>query len=130
MWASPVIADKFGRLALMRFAGVIGVIGAGLQAGSVSTSMLIVARLVAGAAMGICAGTVPTYQAEIAPPTTRGLIVGLHGMLSTKPLLSYNSRADFVAASMIGFGNVIAGWIGVGMFHVHGQVINFHRHTL
>ena len=79
MWASPVIADKFGRLALMRFAGVIGVIGAGLQAGSVSTTMLIIARLVAGAAMGICAGTVPTYQAEIAPPMNRGLIVGLHG---------------------------------------------------
>ncbi|KAF7186641.1 MFS glucose transporter mfs1 [Pseudocercospora fuligena] len=103
MWASPVIADKFGRLALMRFAGVIGVIGAGLQAGSVSTTMLIIARLVAGAAMGICAGTVPTYQAEIAPPMNRGLIVGLH-------------------ASMIGFGNVIAGWIGVGFFHVNGQV--------
>ncbi|KAK4501065.1 hypothetical protein PRZ48_006871 [Zasmidium cellare] len=103
MWASPVIADKFGRLALMRFGGIIGVIGAALQAGSVSTSMLIVARLISGAAMGICAGTVPTYQAEIAPPMNRGLIVGLH-------------------ASMIGFGNVIAAWVGVAFWSVNSQV--------
>lgn len=80
MWASPVIADRFGRLALMRFGGAVGVVGAALQAGSVSTTMLIIARFVAGAAMGICAGTVPTYQAEISPPMNRGLIVGLHGM--------------------------------------------------
>lgn len=87
MWTSPWVGDRYGRRAVIRLGAVIGVLGAALQAGSVSTSMLIVARMVAGAAMGILAGTVPIYQAEIAPPANRGLIVGLHGEHSMRPLL-------------------------------------------
>lgn len=82
MWSCPLIGDKFGRRAMLRLGAVIGIIGAALQAGSVSTTMFLIARFVAGAGMGILAGTVPMYQAEISPPANRGLLVGLHGMSS------------------------------------------------
>lgn len=86
LWTCPVVGDKFGRKAVIRLGSVIGVIGAALQAGSVSTTMFLIARFVAGAAMGILAGTVALYEAEISPPANRGLIVGLHGKFLCRTL--------------------------------------------
>jgi MFS family permease len=60
MFTTPWIGDRYGRLWVMRLGGAMGVLGAALQAGSISTTMLLIARLIAGTAMGICAGTVPT----------------------------------------------------------------------
>lgn len=79
--ACPVFGDRYGRRKVIGLGAMLSVIGAALQAGSVNPAMMIVARLIVGLGMGILIATVPLYQAEIAPPSNRGLIVGLHGML-------------------------------------------------
>ena len=72
------------------------IIGSALQAGSVNPSMLIVARAILGIGIGFLLSGVPLYQAEIAPPSSRGLIVGLHGMLvqnAPRPMQKYPTDA-------------------------------------
>lgn len=77
--ACPIVGDRYGRKKVIGLGAITSVIGAALQAGSVNPAMMIVARLIVGVGMGILIATVPLYQAEIAPPSNRGLIVGLHG---------------------------------------------------
>ena len=55
--------------------------------------MMIAGRFIAGLACGIILSVVPVYIAEVSPPTHRGLIVGLQGM-------------------MISIGFMVANWIG------------------
>ncbi|KAK5058471.1 hypothetical protein LTR69_006876 [Exophiala sideris] len=100
--ACPVIGDRYGRKKVIGLGAVTSVIGAALQAGSVNPAMMIIARLIVGAGMGILLATVPLYQAEIAPPSNRGFIVGIH-------------------ASLIGFGSMISNWIGVAFYYVPGS---------
>jgi MFS family permease len=45
---------------------------------------------------------VPLYQSEIAPPSIRGLLVGMHGAL-------------------IGTGYMIASWTGLGFYFVNAS---------
>lgn len=71
--------NRYGRKSGIALGATVSVIGAALQAGSVNPDMMIVARLVVGAGMGILLPAVPLYQAEIAPPSNRGLLVGMHG---------------------------------------------------
>jgi MFS family permease len=75
-------AAKYGRRAPIAVGGALSLIGGALQAGMVNAAMCTVARLILGAGIGLLLTAVPTYQAEIAPPSGRGLIVGLHGMLA------------------------------------------------
>lgn len=76
----PWGARTYGRRAPIA-AGAVGVIiGGGLQAGCVNSSMLAVARVIIGLGIGNILPGVPLYQAEVSPPHGRGLMVGLHGM--------------------------------------------------
>ena len=43
--------------------------------------MFIVARFIMGFGIGILVTLVPLYQSEVSPPESRGLMVGLHGVL-------------------------------------------------
>lgn len=78
-YATPMVGDRYGRKKVIALGAAISVVGAALQAGAINVAMLIAARCIIGAGMGILLATVPLYQAEIAPPSSRGLIVGLHG---------------------------------------------------
>ena len=59
--AAP-INDKWGRKKSMIVGAAFGIVGAALQAGAVSTAMLIVGRLIIGFAIGILTMVVPVYQ--------------------------------------------------------------------
>jgi MFS family permease len=59
---------------------LIALVGTAIQAGSVAVEMFIVGRILAGIAVGMLYSSIPTYQSEIAPPATRGWIVGLHSL--------------------------------------------------
>ncbi|KAJ9608743.1 hypothetical protein H2200_006514 [Cladophialophora chaetospira] len=100
--ACPPYADGFGRKHALALGGLVSLFGAALQAGSTNISMLVAARVFVGAGIGVTISCVPLYQAEISPPANRGIIVGLH-------------------ASMIGFGTLLATWLGVAFFHVPGS---------
>lgn len=106
------IGDAIGRRQLIFLASVVSVIGSALQGGAVHIGMLIAGRLLAGIAVGQLSSTVPIYcvsalgrisvprflntsQAEIAPPSIRGMLSGL---------LQWMLSWGFFAAQWIGYG--------------------------
>lgn len=103
----PIVGDRWGRRIVIGLGGVISVVGAALQAGSVNPAMLIVARFVVGAGMGILLATVPLYQTEISPPSNRGLIVGIHG----KPFVIHCSAMPPALKSPIDMLYSISDWV-------------------
>ncbi|KAG1719299.1 general substrate transporter [Suillus lakei] len=92
------MSDKHGRKITMNTAALICIIGGALQAGSINVAMLLVARFITGWGIGMMVVLIPIFQAEISPPSSRGLLVGQHG-------------------AWIVFGYAIASWVGVGTFY-------------
>ncbi|SMY21702.1 unnamed protein product [Zymoseptoria tritici ST99CH_1A5] len=77
IWSS----DHFGRKRSLQLGCVICLVGAGIMTGSVNISMFIVSRFIIGFGIGVLVTLVPLYQSEVSPPESRGLMVGLHGVL-------------------------------------------------
>lgn len=75
----PWISNRYGRKFPIFLSSVSVIIGGGMQAGIVNAAMLCVARVIQGLSNGLVLSGIPLYQAEVAPPHTRGLMVGLHG---------------------------------------------------
>ncbi|KAJ5577564.1 uncharacterized protein N7459_006528 [Penicillium hispanicum] len=90
--------DRFGRKFTIQMGALICLFGATLQAAAQNLSMILVGRILAGWAVGLMSMSVPVYQAELAHPRSRGLIVGL-------------------AQQMIGIGFIVSTWIGYGSLH-------------
>ncbi|KAH7014095.1 general substrate transporter [Microdochium trichocladiopsis] len=87
------LADKFSRKYTILIACILTIIGSVLQCAATGVGMMIAGRAVAGIGCGQLLPVVPTYLAETAPPSRRGFLVGLQGMMIA-----------------IGFG--VANWIG------------------
>lgn len=62
-----------GRRRSITIGAWIMIIGAILQASSYSRAQLIVGRIVSGYGMGIINSTVPVFQAEFSPKSSRGV---------------------------------------------------------
>lgn len=77
----PTCADRWGRRWALAIGCVFVIVGGVLQAGSVAVAMLCVSRFITGVGVGVLLSGVPLFQAEISPPHSRGLMVGLHGKL-------------------------------------------------
>jgi MFS family permease len=73
------VSDRWGRKAPIAVGSAFVVVGGALQAGAVNIAMLAVARVIVGVGIGFLLPAIPLYQAEVAPPHSRGLMVGLHG---------------------------------------------------
>ena len=71
------LSDWLGRKKALAIAGVLGLIGSALVAGSVNVAMLIAVRIIQGAGLGMLLALVPLYLSEVAPPRRRGLMTGL-----------------------------------------------------
>ncbi|CRG88781.1 putative quinate permease [Talaromyces islandicus] len=91
------LSDKLGRVKTLQLACVFCIVGGAIQAGSVHISMLLVGRFISGFGVGFMATLVPIYQSEIAPPETRGALVGSHGIF-------------------ILLGYALSAWIGYGVW--------------
>ncbi len=77
------LADRFGRRRLLMLTAAVfglGAIGAALAPG---TALLIVARIVAGTAIGIASFVAPLYISEIAPVDIRGKLVSINQVALT-----------------------------------------------
>lgn len=98
----PILSSKFGRRLPLGVGSIFVIVGGALQAGTVHSAMMCVARIVTGIGIGHFLPGCPLYQAEVAPAHNRGFMVGLH-------------------AGVVGAGFAVAQWIGVAFFHVHGQ---------
>jgi sugar porter (SP) family MFS transporter len=95
-------ADKFGRCKAIFIATCITIVGSALQAGSVHIGMFLAARFITGFGVGGLVMLIPLWQSEVAPPFSRGLLVGLHGV---SILIGYN----------------LSSWIGYGFFFVNAS---------
>ena len=77
MWS----AERFGRERCIQLGCIISIVGATIMTASVDIPMFIVARFIMGFGIGVLVTLVPLYQSEVSPPESRGLMVGLHGVL-------------------------------------------------
>lgn len=89
------LGDSLGRKKTIFVGGLISTIGCALQAGAVSTGMLIAGRIISGIAIGILTAVVPMYCSEIAEASYRGALSGL---------LQWMLCWGFLFAQWIGYG--------------------------
>ncbi|OTB02627.1 hypothetical protein M426DRAFT_322546 [Hypoxylon sp. CI-4A] len=74
------ISNKWGRKKANLSAASIAVIAGVMQSASYHFPMLMVARILCGIGAGMVLANSPVYMSEVAPPHTRGLLVGLQGI--------------------------------------------------
>lgn len=94
--------DKLGRRWAIFSASSVCVVGGVLQTSSVHVGMFMAARFITGLGVGALVTLIPLWQTEVAPPRTRGFLVGLHGV--------------FI---LIGYS--LASWVGVGFYYVNAR---------
>ncbi|MBB6143597.1 sugar porter (SP) family MFS transporter [Silvibacterium bohemicum] len=76
--AGGAIADRIGRRSTLLWGGVIFLIGSLLAPASPNAITLILARGLLGIAIGFTSVTAPVYVSELAPPRSRGTLIGLY----------------------------------------------------
>lgn len=64
---------------------------------------------------------VPIYIAEVAPPSTRGLLVGQHGKVPLVLDLILLTSHSCTPGAFFLFGYTVAAWVSVGSFFNTGQ---------
>jgi MFS family permease len=72
------VADRIGRRATLVWAGGIFIAGSLLAPLAPNVAVLIVARAIIGIAIGFTSVTAPVYVSELAPPQSRGMLIGLY----------------------------------------------------
>jgi sugar porter (SP) family MFS transporter len=72
------VADQIGRRATLVWAGGIFIAGSVLAPLSPNVVILIVARAIIGVGIGFTSVTAPVYVSELAPPQSRGMLIGLY----------------------------------------------------
>lgn len=77
MWC----AEYFGRKRSIQIGCMISIVGATIMTAAQDIPMFIIARFIMGFGIGQLVTLVPLYQSEVSPPESRGLMVGLHGVL-------------------------------------------------
>lgn len=71
-------ADRFGRRAILVSGGIVFIVGSLLALWSPDVWTLIAARMLLGLAIGFTSVTAPVYVSELAPPQSRGMLIGLY----------------------------------------------------
>jgi sugar porter (SP) family MFS transporter len=72
------VADRIGRRATLVWAGGIFIVGSVLAPLAPNVAVLIVARAIIGVGIGFTSVTAPVYVSELAPPQSRGMLIGLY----------------------------------------------------
>src|SRR5271170_628443 len=72
------VADHIGRRATLVWAGGIFILGSLLAPMAPNAAVLIVARAIIGLGIGFTSVTAPVYVSELAPPQSRGMLIGLY----------------------------------------------------
>ncbi|KAJ7578176.1 general substrate transporter [Mycena floridula] len=87
------LGDRMGRKRFMQLMCFVVTLGTIIQTAAQNYGMFVAGRSITGLAVGALIATVPIYNSEISPPSSRGIIGGLSGV-------------------MIMFGTFAANWIG------------------
>ncbi|HEY1580224.1 MAG TPA: sugar porter family MFS transporter [Terracidiphilus sp.] len=107
------IADRVGRRSTLVWGGIIFLLGSLLALWSPNVLILIVARGLLGIAIGFTSVTAPVYVSELAPPQSRGRLIGLYQFALTigivlADLAGYWLAGQHAWRTMIGLGAVPA----------------------
>jgi sugar porter (SP) family MFS transporter len=107
--AGGSIADRVGRRATLVWGGIIFLLGSLLAFWSPNVAILIVARGMLGVAIGFTSVTAPVYVSELAPPQSRGRLIGLYQFALTigivfADLVGYWLAGQHAWRAMIGLG--------------------------
>lgn len=121
--AGGILADRLGRRKLLIITAAVfglGAIGAALAP---DTTWLIVARIVAGIAIGIASFVAPLYISEIAPVAIRGKLVSINQVALTGGIvISYLIDYAFAGAQqwrwMFAMAVIPAAAFGIGLFFI------------
>jgi sugar porter (SP) family MFS transporter len=92
------VADRIGRRATLVWAGGIFIAGSLLAPLSANVFVLIVARAIIGIGIGFTSVTAPVYVSELAPPQSRGLLIGLYQFALTVGIALANLVGYWLAA--------------------------------
>lgn len=76
--AGGAIADQIGRRATLIWAGIVFIVGSVLAPLAPNVWVLIVSRAIIGVGIGFTSVTAPVYVSELAPPQSRGMLIGLY----------------------------------------------------
>jgi sugar porter (SP) family MFS transporter len=76
--AGGAIADRIGRRATLLWGGGIFLAGSLLAPAAHNVTTLILARALLGVAIGFTSVTAPVFVSELAPPRSRGSLIGLY----------------------------------------------------
>ncbi|MGA8531885.1 MAG: sugar porter family MFS transporter [Acidobacteriaceae bacterium] len=111
--AGGSIADRIGRRATLLWGAVIFLAGSLLAPLSPNVATLIAARALLGVAIGFTSVTAPVYVSELAPPQSRGRLIGLYQFALTAgialaDLVGYWLAAQHAWRWMFGLGAVPA----------------------
>jgi sugar porter (SP) family MFS transporter len=96
--AGGSIADRIGRRATLLWGGAIFLAGSLLAFWSPNVTTLIVARGLLGIAIGFTSVTAPVYISELAPPQSRGLLIGLYQFALTIGIVLADLAGYWLAA--------------------------------
>ncbi len=115
------LSDRFGRRTVIFGTALLFVFGALVTALAPSALVLMLGRLIVGAAIGVASMLTPLYLAEIAPAATRGAVTSLNQLCITIGILvSYLVGYAFANAGegwrwMLGLGAVPGAILAIGM---------------
>ena len=77
------VADRIGRRATLVWASLVFIAGSLLAPLAPNATALILARVIIGAGIGFTSVTAPVYVSELAPPQSRGMLIGLYQLALT-----------------------------------------------
>ena len=72
------VADRIGRRATLVWAAGIFIVGSLLAPLAMNVAVLILARAIIGLGIGFTSVTAPVYVSELAPPDSRGMLIGFY----------------------------------------------------
>lgn len=81
---------------------MIVAVGSAIQTAAINIGMLIAGRIIAGLVVGVLLSVVPVYNAELAAPKHRGVMVGLFAVMAS-------------------FGVLFPNWVGYACFFAKGN---------
>jgi sugar porter (SP) family MFS transporter len=116
--------EMFGRRWAILISCILYTIGGALCAGAMNFAMIVVARLILGAGVGLEGGTVPVYVAETVERKLRGNLVSLYQLnIALGEVLGYAVAAMFVSVPgnwryILGSSLVFSTIMGIGMLYM------------
>jgi sugar porter (SP) family MFS transporter len=116
-------ADRYGRRVTILVAAAVFIVGALASAAAQGVELLVIARVVIGAAIGLASAAAPVYISEVAPPESRGRLVSFFQLAVTIGILvAYLVGLAFDHVEgwrwMLGLGVVPALALAIGMLRM------------